>query len=1326
ALEAQQHQDIPFEQVVERVQPARSLAHSPLFQVMFSWGNTPRGSLELPGLELAPVQGPAEETAKFDVTLNLREGDGRIVGAMTYATSLFEQETAERYVGCLERVLGAMVADAGQPVERLAVLPRAERAQVVGEWNRTEAEYPGHLCVHQLFEAQVRRAPGAVAVAGAGGTLTYGELNARANRLAHFLAGRGVGPDVRVALCLERSPDMMVAVLAVLKAGGAYVPLDPHYPEDRLRYMLADSRPAMLLTQRALAERFAGPDVPVVALDGADASWAVLPATDPEPAGLGPDHLSYVIYTSGSTGEPKGVMNLHRGMVNRLAWGQRVWALQAHEAVLQKTSLSFDGSVREIFWPLMVGARVVLAHPGGHTDPRYLLETIRAEGIGTLNLVPSMLQLLLDDPEVGKCAGLRRVLCGGEALPASLLGRFRERLPGVELHNLYGPSEAATALAAPRCEGEEARATVPVGRPTANTRVYVLDGSGEPVPVGAVGELYVGGAGVSRGYLDRPALTAERFVADPFGHEPGARLYRTGDLGRWLGDGRIEFLGRNDAQVKVRGFRVEPGEIEARLAEHPGVREGVVLAREDAAGDRRLVAYYVAAEGAVEVEALRSHLLARLPEYMVPAAYVRLEKLPLTPSGKPDRRALPAPEGDAYARRAYEAPTGDEEVALARVWSELLGVERVGRRDNFFELGGHSLLAVRLVERMRRRGLHVEVRALFATPELAELAAAAGRESPDVQVPPNRIPASCEAITPGMLSLVELSPAEIYEVVARVPGGARNVQDIYPLAPLQEGILFHHLLAAEGDPYVVSVLSSFEAREPLDAYVQALQAVVDRHDILRTSVVWEGLREPVQVVWREARLEVEEVELDPAEGDPAERLYERYHPRHHRLDLGRAPLMRLYVARDTAQERWLLLLQRHHLVTDHTTQDLLREEVRACLLGRADELPAPLPFRGHVAQARLGVSRAEHEAFFRKMLGDVEEPTVPFGLLDVRGEGAAIEEARVTVDVELAARLRERARKLGVSAASVCHLAWAQVLARTSGRDDVVFGTTLWGRMQGGEGSDRVLGPFVNTLPIRVRVGPDGVEASVRATQQQLAELIRHEHASLALAQRCSGVLAPMPLFTSHFNYRHTAGGGKPRPPGPDGGAKGMRGLRSEGLTNYPVGLSVNDRGEGFGLHAQAPASVGAERVCGLMLRALGGLLEALEVAPERAARSVEVLPEAERRQVLEEWNRTEAPFPREMCLHEAFEAQVERTPDAVAVAFEAGQLTYAELNARSNRLAHHLREGGVGPDARVAICVERSLEMIVGLLGVLKAGGAYVPLDPRYPGDRLRYMLRD
>ncbi|PBB58098.1 non-ribosomal peptide synthetase, partial [Mesorhizobium loti] len=569
------------------------------------------------------------------------------------------------------------------------------------------------------------------------------------------------------------------------------------------------------------------------------------------------------------------------------------------------------------------------------------------------------------------------------------------------------------------------------------------------------------------------------------------------------------------------------------------------------------------------------------------------------------------------------------------MWAELLGLDRVGRHDHFFELGGHSLLAVQLMERLRRQSLGVEVRTLLARPVLCDLAASLGSHS-EVAVPANLIDEHTLAITPPMLPLIELSQEEIDRAVATVPGGVGNIQDIYGLSPLQDGILFHHLLAGKGDPYLLVSQMAFADRALLERYLDAVQQVVDRHDVLRTAFVWEGLSSPAQVVWRRARLEVAEVELDE-NGDPGhEQLKRRYDPRQYRLELGRAPLLRFVIAREPGGGRWLLLELHHHLIGDHTASEVMRGEVRAVLEGRSHELGAPQPFRNLVAQARLGASSEEHEAFFREMLGDIEQPSLPFGLSEVHGDGSGVGEAHRMLPAALNDRLRAQARRLGVSLASLCHLAWGQVVALSSGREKVVFGTVLFGRMQAGPGADRALGLFMNTLPVRLDLDGTGVEASVRATHGRLSQLLAHEHASLALAQRCSGVAAPAPLFSALMNYRHNTPAAST-----DDVMAGIEWLGEEERTNYPLSLSVEDFGDALGLTAQVVEPICGDRVCGYVQRALEELAQALEQAPGKPVRELDILPAAERAHLLEELNRTEADYPSHKCIHELFEAQV-------------------------------------------------------------------------------------
>ncbi|WP_038717328.1 non-ribosomal peptide synthetase [Burkholderia pseudomallei] len=1263
------------------------------------------------------------------ITVNVQDyhEDQDLVMQFNYDVNAFSHAEVDNIGTRIGGLLDALIEHHDDmPVGMLPLLDEAERKQVVYAWNATERDYPIEQCIHQLFEAQVDRKPEAIALTFDGQRLSYAELNARANRLAHYLQARGVGPDRLVALCAERGIEMVVGLLAILKAGGAYVPLDPSHPPERLRRMLDDTNPVAVLVDDIGADALASFESHVAArsprvhLSRDIAQWrACSPANPSTPRERAARRLAYVIYTSGSSGEPKGVMNEHRGVVNRLWWMQQTYALDERDAVLQKTPFSFDVSVWEFFWPLMSGARLVIAKPEGHKDPAYLSELIDRERVTTLHFVPSMLQAFLEDEGAARgCGSVKRVMCSGEALPPSLVKRFYRCLPDARLHNLYGPTEAAVDVTAWACDAEEGGASVPIGRPIANTRIYVLDGYGQPVPRGVAGELYIGGVQVARGYLNRPELTRERFVDDPF--VAGGRLYKTGDLARWRTDGSLEYLGRNDFQVKIRGFRIELGEIEAQLAKVAGVRETVVLARDSGspAGEKRLVAYYT---GNADVAALREQATRHLPAYMVPSAYVRLDAWPLTPNGKLDRRALPAPADDAYARAEYEAPQGAKEEALAAIWKDLLPVERISRHDNFFELGGHSLLVIGLSEKLRAAGLHADVRVVYRASTLADLAAHLGTDNQDIRIPLNLIADGDEHITPAQLTLVALSQESIDALMTKVEGGAANVQDIYPLAPLQEGILFHHLMSGESDPYVLSGVLAFRGREVMERFVSALQQMIDRHDILRTGFFWEGLEQPVQVVQRRATLPVSVVELDAREGDIVRQLEARFDSRGYRMDVSRAPLMHVHAACDGEHERWVARVLFHHLSIDHTTLERVIEEARAIGQGRAEDLPRPEPFRNFVAQARLGVSEADHEAYFRAKLGDIDEPTAPFGLLSVQGDGREIAEAARRLKPELSGALRGHARRLGVSAASMMHVAWGLVLSRTTGRQDVVFGTVLFGRMQGGAQSDRSLGLFINTLPVRMRVAQTGVEASVKGTHAQLAELMRHEHAPLVLAQRCSGVPAQTPLFTSLLNYRYS----KPKVAAAHI-ADGIELLDGHERTSYPLSMTVDDHERDFTIVAKVCERIGPQRVCELMELALEQLTRALSANPGGELAELDVLPAAERTQVLHGWNETGRAYARDACLHQLFEAQVSRTPEAAAVICGDETLSYTDLDARANRLAHYLRGQGVGPDTRVGLALGRGVEMMTGLLAILKAGGAYVPLDPGYASERLRAILDD
>ncbi|MFG6902774.1 amino acid adenylation domain-containing protein, partial [Burkholderia pseudomallei] len=710
------------------------------------------------------------------------------------------------------------------------------------------------------------------------------------------------------------------------------------------------------------------------------------------------------------------------------------------------------------------------------------------------------------------------------------------------------------------------------------------------------------------------------------------------------------------------------------------------------------------------------------------SAYVRLDAWPLTPNGKLDRRALPAPADDAYARAEYEAPQGAKEEALAAIWRELLHVERVSRHDNFFELGGHSLLAIGVIERMRREGLHTDVRSIFNAQTLSDLAARAQTDDRSIQAPPNLIPARATRITPDMLPLVALTQTQIDMLAVQVEGGAANIQDIYPLAPLQEGMVFHHLLHAESDAYMEAYFVGFRTRARLDRFLDALRMIVDRHDILRTGFFWEGLEQPVQIVQRRVRLPIEFVDLDPADGDVLRQLEARHDPRAHRLDIRRPALLSCHAAHDPAAGRWLLCVMAHHLAIDNTSLKLLVAEEQAIEQGGFDALPPAPSFRNFIAQIASGIDRREHEAFFSAMLGDIDSPTHPFGLQDVQGDGREIAEFQQRLSPELSKAIRVCTRRLGVSPASLMHLAWAMVLSRATGRREAVFGTVLFGRMQGGE---RGMGMFINTLPIRIDVDERYVAECLAHTHERVVQLIYHEHAPLALALRCSGLPAQQALFSSLLNYRHSEQAA--RPPRDDDDIQYLDGNER---TNYPLTVSIDDLGEAFSVTVQARHPASPERIRAFMETALEQLVRALDgtsgvaapgvVMPRIAVCDIDVLPSEERHRLLVEWNDTAADYPQDQCLHRLFEAQAARHPDTIALIADGEPVGYAELNRRANRLARHLSARGLQPDQRVAICIDRGIDMVVAMLAVLKAGGAYVPLDPAYPSERLDYLLRD
>ena len=1177
--------------------------------------------------------------------------------------------------------------------------------------------------VHGPIERWAACSPDSIAALCGEQSLDYAELNRRANRLARHLRALGVGEEVCVGVLMERSLDLPVALLAVLKAGGAFVPLDPTYPEERLAFMLADTAAPVVLTQSWLRERLPpiGHASECVCIDTVWGALTEVAATDLDTE-VAAEQLAYVIYTSGSTGRPKGVELLHRGLANHAAWLRDTIAIVPDDRILQCNSISFDATLVEFFAPLQSGAALVLAHPERQLDMPYLAALIEGQQVTLLNCVPSFLRGLLSEPSLVP-ARLRYVACGGEALTAELAHRLCEIAPGVRLGNFYGPTETtidATHFEVPpelACD-----AVVPIGRPIHNVWCEVLDAERRHVPPGVVGELHVGGAGVARGYRNQPRLTAERFIDHP--SRPDARMFRTGDRVRQREDGNFDFIGRTDTQVKVRGYRVELSEVESTLAAIDGVEACAVVLREDAPGEPRLVAYASGVD--LKADVLREALRQRLPGHMVPSAFVLLQQLPMLTSGKLDRAQLPAPSRESLAQQAFEVPRGELEQEVAGIWHALLGLGQVGRDDHFFELGGDSLLLVAMLHRLRQRGWTVDARMVFAHPTLAALCAAMAASRPPAiaAVPASRVPEDAIVLSPGMFPLLDLDAQELARIVAEVPGGAGNVQYIYPLLPLQEGMLFHHRLQQRGDAYLSRWLLAFDSSERAERFLIALQQVIDRHDAFRTAIFWRGLSRPVQVVLRHAQLPV--VRLRGRRHGRA-RLLARTDPQVRRMVLNEAPLFSATMVVDEDGYGCTIALLSHHIINDRVSEDLLWDEVAAILAGASESLPEPVPFRTFVGQT-LSRDQAAAKAYFERELGDLSEPTTPFGLVDVRNDGSHASESRIRLDPAMCARLSATARVAGVSIAVLFHVAWAMVLARCSNTDDIVFGTVLSGRLATGDEASGCVGLLMNTLPLRIKLAQRSVRRTVAAVHEQLAELVEHEHASLVLAQSCSAVQSPSPLFNSLLNYRHSDGGrfepgsGVARNPS----LFGLTLLSDEERTNYPISLTVDQSSDGFAITAQCTTGAEPARIAAYASTAIKALVSALEGGGDDDITTLDVLPRDEYRRLVFDCNATDRPLGRAGRVVDQLAAQTARHPDAPALRFNDERLSYRELCARVERTACLLRARGVARGSRVGVRLPRGTGMVVTLLAILRAGGAYVPLDPEYPCSRLAYMAGD
>lgn len=1233
-------------------------------------------------------------------------GMTRLSLAICYQRHRFEDGIITRMLRQIQTLLEGMVADPEQRLSDLPLLTGSERHQVLVEWNATQADYHRDFCIHQLFEAQVERTPDALALVFENQQLTYCHLNARANQLAHYLKKLGIGPEVLVGIYMERSVEMLIGLLGILKAGGAYVPLDPAYPKERLTFMLEDTQAQVVLTQEKLRKSLPELETEIVSLDS---DWQVIAQESEENlySEVKAENLAYVMYTSGSTGKPKGTMITHRGLVNYLCWCIQTYAVADGDGAPVQSSMSFDATITSLFSPLLVGKSVILLPEKQELDELAIILRSR-RNLSLVKLTPAHLDVLNQLLSGEEIAGRTNVLIiGGEALSGKSLAFWRTHAPGTRLINEYGPTETVVGCCVYEVSAETSlERTIPIGRPIANTQLYILDQALQPVPIGVPGELYIGGTGLARGYLRRPELTAEKFIPHPFSREPGARLYKTGDIARYLPDGNIEFLGRLDQQVKIRGFRIELGEIEAVLKEYPSIQETVVTVWEESPEDRQLVAYFVINQGTVPTTSeFRGFLQKKLPTYMIPSIFVQLDTMPLTANGKIDRRALPKP--DRSQRNLGErsiAPHTRTEKAIATIWAEILGVEQVGVNENFFELGGHSLLAMRVISRLSEVfQITLPLRSLFDAPTV-------------------------DSLTQYIETIHRTAQTSQTPVVSVPRTGA------LPLSFAQQRMWFLHQLEGESTAYTVPIAVRLTGHLNTEALEQSLTEIVQRHEILRTTFpVVAG--SPVQKIASTqtiplplSRVDLEKVPVTEQDVKVQESITTELRQS---FDLGKGPLLRVTLFRLSATEH-ILLVTMHHIISDAWSMEIFFRELSLLYKTSLLRQPSPLP--------DLPIQYADFAYWQRQWLqGEVLQEQLTYWQAQLAGGPAVLNlptdrprppiqtfqgsTKHFVLHAELTQKLEELSQQSGVTLFMTLLAAFVTLLARYSGQEDIAVGSPISNRNR--REIESLIGFFVNTLVLRV-------DLSRRPTFLELLRRVRevtlgaYDHQDIPF-EKLVEILQPernlshTPLFQVMFVLQNTP----------------MTILDFPGLTVTPVAvttettkfdmtLSLEKNNTEFIGTLQYNTNLFNTETITRIIGHFQTLLASIAAHPDQYLVELPILTEAEKHQLLVEWNNTTTSYPKGHCIHELFEAQVEQNPDSIAVVFENQQLTYRELNCRANQLAHHLQTLDVGPDVLVGLYVERSIEMLVGILGILKAGGAYVPLDPVNPPERLGVILSD
>ncbi|MEM1394343.1 MAG: amino acid adenylation domain-containing protein, partial [Cyanobacteria bacterium P01_H01_bin.150] len=1319
-IKAYDHQDLSFDKLVDILKPERNLSEMvPLFQVKFDLQLAKVEPVELSDLTVNSLDFD-NGTAKFELRFNLLETDRGLAGLVEYSTDIFDSNTITRMVGHYRNLLERIVANPQQRLSDLSLLTEAEKHQLLWDQNNIKVDYSADKCIHELFEAQVEKTPLSVALVFEDQQLTYWELNARANQLAHHLRSLGVKPEVLVGICVERSLDTVIGLLAILKAGGAYVPLDPEYPSERLAFALQDTQLRVLLTQQHLVENLPQHQTNIICIDTDWESIAQQSSQNPI-SECTTDNLAYIIYTSGSTGQPKGVLVNHSNVVRLLAATESWYNFNQNDVFSFFHSICFDFSVWEIWGALLYGGQLVVVPYMISRSPQDFYKLLLTKQVTILNQTPSAFrQLIHVEESLGKShnLSLRKVIFGGEALQIEGLRpwfeRHEDQFP--QLVNMYGITETTvhvTYRPLTKADLELASESL-IGRAIPDLQVYLLDSYGQLVPIGVPGEMYVGGAGVARGYLNRPTLTSQRFIPNCFSSKPNARLYKTGDLGRYLPNGDIEYLGRIDHQVKVRGFRIELGEIEAVISQYPAVREVVVIVREDSVGFQRIVAYVVAQrEQTLAISELRDFLESRLPNYMVPAAFVTLEALPLTPNGKVGRKALPAPDNmRPELEEVFVEPSIKEEKILAKIWAEVLGLERVGIHDNFFSLGGDSIRSIQVQSQAQKYDLSFSIQKLFQFQTIYELAK------------------NLTNIKQSETSEIHVQQVEPFTLLSeedrkKLPN---DLEDAYPLSQLQAGMLFHSVYSP--DTAIFHNVTSLHLKAPFDSQKLqiAIQELAAFHPILRTSFDLENYSEPIQLVHRNISIPLQIEDLRHLCTTEQENVLGVWfeEEKSQKFNWKCPPLLRFQI-HCRSEDTFQFSFTEHHAILDGwSVASMLTElfERYLSLLGEKITLADSSPrsaYRDFIVLEREALKSDKCLRYWHQKLHDSTVTTIPRLLScdQIRNISRSVAEHNVELSLDVSRGLKKLTQITRVPLKSILLAAHLKVLSLLSNQADVVTGLVSNGRLEEADGQ-RTLGLFLNTLPFRLQLSGGSWLDLIQTTFDTERELLPYRRYPLAELQR---VLSRQLLFEVGFNftnfhvYQDVARLNK------------VQLLSSKSLAEADFALFTQFSLDEFSSKIYLKLQYDVNEFSSEQIEAIGNYydrtLVAIVTEPKKSYESTSVLSPQEQHQLLEEWNNTEVEYP-PLCIHELFEAQVEKTPDAIAVVFEDQELTYRELNQWANQLAHYLQSLEVGSGVLVGICFEPSLEQVVSLLAVLKANGVYVPLDPNYPQERLSFMLEN